>query len=230
MKPVIIIPARLNSQRLPLKPLRILGSKPLILHAYERALDTNIAPVFVACDSPEIQEVIGRAAILTRPEHPSGSDRILEALHTIDPDALYDTIINVQGDMPDLRPEEIRAALDALRYDIGTVAAEVPAGTNPNRVKLVASQNRALYFSRASIPHGAPTHLEHVGIYAFKRHALEGFVSSPPSPLEKFEKLEQLRALEAGMHIGVKLIARAPLCIDTAEDYACALIALGTPF
>jgi 3-deoxy-manno-octulosonate cytidylyltransferase (CMP-KDO synthetase) len=199
-----------------------------------RAEAAAIGPVVVATDSAAIAAAVdkcGGRAVMTRPDHASGSDRIFEALGRVDPDGHADIIVNVQGDLPALVPAEIKAALAPLAdpaVDIATLAAEIdhePDRTNPNVVKVVGTpigpaRLRALYFTRATAPHGAGPLYHHIGLYAYRRAALERFVRLPPSPLEQREKLEQLRALEAGMRIDVAIVETVPLGVDTPEDLA----------
>lgn len=232
MTPVILIPARLASTRLPHKMLKKINGIPLISQVVKRALEANIAPVYVACDSPEIQEAVtkvGAQGILTDPSLPSGSDRIFKALQTLDPQRKFDTILNVQGDLPNISPDLIKASLEPLqeeKFDVATLGVEIHSQedfNNPNIVKIALAKHQggrheALYFSRAAIPTGDGPHYHHIGLYAYRRQALERFVSLPPSPLEMQEKLEQLRLLENGMRIGVALVNEIPLSIDTKED------------
>lgn len=227
MKPIILIPARLASTRLPNKPLADIGGLPMIVQVLKRALEAKAGEVVVACDSQQIADVITQAggkAVLTDPDLPSGSDRIHAALQSIDPAAEYDVVVNVQGDMPTLDPSLINAAvklLDNPHVDIATLAAVIQDDTektDPAVVKVARAENgRALYFSRATIPHGAGTLYHHIGLYAYRRAALEAFVALPPSALEQREKLEQLRALEAGMRIDVAIVDTVPLGVDTPE-------------
>lgn len=226
MNPLILIPARLASSRLPNKPLAIIGDAPMIVQVWKRAVAANVGDVVVACDSQVIADAVvaaGGRAVLTDPDLPSGSDRIYSALCEIDAAKKYDVVINVQGDMPTLDPNIIIAAAELLKnpaVDIGTLAAVISdeAEKHDNAVvKIALAGSRALYFSRALIPHGAATHYHHIGIYAYRRAALEKFVSLPPSPLELAEKLEQLRALEAGMRIDVSVVGVVPLGVDTPE-------------
>ncbi|MCF3933618.1 3-deoxy-manno-octulosonate cytidylyltransferase [Acuticoccus sp. M5D2P5] len=218
--------------RLPGKPLiEILGT-PLIVHVLRRAFEADAGRVVVACDGAEIAAVVreaGGEAVETRADHPSGSDRIAEALGMIDPDGRHDTIINIQGDLPTIAPESIRASLVPFRdkvVDITTIVAEITEDserTNPNVVKCVGAMRedntmRALYFTRATAPWGDGPLYHHIGLYAYRRAALERFVSLSPSPLEKREKLEQLRALEAGMRIDAALVSEVPLGVDTPAD------------
>jgi 3-deoxy-manno-octulosonate cytidylyltransferase (CMP-KDO synthetase) len=232
--PLILIPARMASTRLPGKPLAEIAGEPMIVHVLRRAQAAAIGPVVVATDSAAIAAAVeksGGRAVMTRPDHASGSDRIYEALGQVDPNGRADIIINVQGDLPTLVPAEIKAALAPLAdpaVDITTLAAEIdhePDRTNPNVVKVVGTpvgpaRLRALYFTRATAPHGAGPLYHHIGLYAYRRAALERFVKLPPSPLEQREKLEQLRALEAGMRIDVAIVETVPLGVDTPEDLA----------
>ena len=231
--PLVVIPARLGSTRLPDKPLADIHGEPMIVHVWRRAMEAEIGPVLVACGEAPIVEAIARVggrAVLTRPDHPSGSDRIYEAVARLDPEGDFDAVINVQGDLPTIDPEAIRAALAALAdpdVDIATLAATIldPADAeNPNIVKAVTAIDpatgigRALYFSRAAVPAGEGPLYHHIGLYAYRRAALDRFVGLPPGRLERRERLEQLRALEAGMHIAVALVDDVPLGVDTAED------------
>jgi len=229
---LILIPARMAATRLPGKPLADLAGAPMIVHVLRRAQEAEIGPVVVATDSRAIAAAVthgGGRAVLTRDDHVSGLDRIFEALGEIDPERRAKIIVNVQGDLPTLAPAAITAALKPLTddaVDIATLAAEitVPAEReDPNVVKVVGTpvaprRLRALYFTRASAPAGEGTLYHHIGLYAFRRAALERFVKLPPSPLERREKLEQLRALEAGMRIDVAIVDAVPLGVDTPED------------
>jgi 3-deoxy-manno-octulosonate cytidylyltransferase (CMP-KDO synthetase) len=231
--PLLVIPARLGSTRLPDKPLADIHGEPMIVHVWRRAMEAAIGPVLVACAEEAIVEAVSRAggrAMLTRADHPSGSDRIHEAVARLDPEGDFDAVINVQGDLPTIDPEAIRAALAALadpEVDIATLAAAIidPAdGENPNIVKAVTAIDpdtgigRALYFSRAAVPAGEGPLYHHIGLYAYRRAALDRFVKLPPGRLERRERLEQLRALENGMRIAVALVEDVPLGVDTAED------------
>jgi 3-deoxy-manno-octulosonate cytidylyltransferase (CMP-KDO synthetase) len=227
MNPLILIPARLASTRLPNKPLAMIAGEPMIVQVWRRAMEAKLARVVVACDSETIKiavEKAGGEAVLTDPDLPSGSDRIHAALRQIDAAMQHETIINLQGDMPTLDPQVIAAVLEPLQnpqVDIATLAAVIHTEEerqNAAVVKVVLAGTRALYFSRALIPCGATTHYHHIGIYAYRRPALERFVSLPPSPLELAEKLEQLRALEAGMRIDVAVVNTVPLGVDTQEQ------------
>lgn len=232
MNPIVLIPARMASTRLPGKPLADIGGQAMIVAVLERAREAGFPRIVVAAAEAEIAAAVtaaGGEAVLTRPGHPSGSDRIFEALQALDPGGQHDTIINLQGDLPTLEPEAIRAVADALvrsGADIATLVAPCAEDDrhNPNVVKAVvslaegATTGRALYFTRASAPYGDGPLFHHIGIYAYRRPALARFVSLPPSPLELREKLEQLRALEAGMTIAVAVVGGVPLGVDTLHD------------
>ncbi len=234
MNPIVIIPARLAATRLPRKPLADIGGRPMIERVVERALAAGIGPVAVAVDSAEIAAALessGAKVVVTRAGHPSGSDRISEALQTLDPDGRHDVVVNVQGDFPTVLPEAIAAALGPLsdaEVAIGTLAGEIveeDERANPNTVKVVGSplgerRLRALYFTRATAPWGEGPLYHHCGIYAYRRAALERFIALPPSVLEQRERLEQLRALEAGMRIDVTLIDEVPFGVDTPVELA----------
>lgn len=231
-KTLVLIPARMASTRLPGKPLADIHGQPMIVHVVARAREAAIGRVAVATDSPEIAravEMAGAEAVMTRADHASGSDRIFEALQRLDPAGAVETIVNVQGDLPTIEPGSIRAALAPLAepsVDIATLAAEIVRAEerdNPNVVKVIGSplaadRLRALYFTRATAPHGEGPLYHHIGLYAYRRAALARFVALPPSPLERRERLEQLRALEAGMRIDVAVVAAVPLGVDTPED------------
>jgi len=231
---LVLIPARMASRRLPGKALAEVGGKPMIVHMLALAQAAGIGPVAVATDAREIAaaiEAAGGKAVLTRPDHASGSDRIHEAMRLVDPQGRARIILNVQGDMPTLTAAELRAPLDLLAdpaVDIGTIATDIrdEAGrANPHMVKVVGSpvapgRLRALYFTRATAPWGDGPLYHHFGLYAYRRAALERFVALPPSALERREKLEQLRAIEAGMRIDVALVGAEPLDVNTPEDLA----------
>ena len=240
--PLVLIPARMASTRLPGKPLADIAGRPMIVHVLEQAMAAEIGPVVVACAEPAIADAIegaGGRAVLTRPDHPSGSDRIFEALQAIDPAGEHDAVVNLQGDLPTLDPALPARALALLAdsgVDIGTLAAEIadPAERNdPSVVKAVVSQRpgethgQALYFTRATAPSGEGPLWHHIGLYAYRREALARFVALPPSPLERRERLEQLRALEGGMRIEVAFVDTVPLGVDTPAqlEQARALIA-----
>jgi len=229
MNPILLIPARMASSRLPGKPLADIAGRPMIVRVWEQAMAAELGPVAVAAAEPEIVQAVtaaGGRAVLTDPGLASGSDRIFAALQQLDPDGRHDVVVNLQGDLPALAPEDIRAVVAALAgSDIATLAAEItdPAERdNPSVVKAVVAwdgkNGRALYFTRATAPSGDGPLFHHVGIYAFTRTALTRFVALPPSALEMREKLEQLRALEAGMRIAVARVDRVPLSVDTPAD------------
>ena len=239
--PIIVIPARMASTRLPGKPLAEIVGKSMIVQVWARAMESGLGRVVVAAAEEEIAQSIrdaGGEAVLTAPDLPSGSDRIWAALQAVDPEGKHDVIVNVQGDLPTLDPHLIRVAADALvssGADISTLAAEIKVEEeryNPNVVKAVIalpegkSLGRALYFTRVTAPSGDGAHYHHIGLYAYTRDALSRFVSLPPSPLELREKLEQLRALEAAMHIEVALVDTVPLGVDTPADLEKARMAL----
>ena len=240
--PIVIIPARLAASRLPGKPLADIAGVPMIVHVMRRAEAAGVGPVVVACGDTEIAEAIEKAGgrpVMTDPDLPSGSDRVLEALEAVDPAGDHDAVVNLQGDLPTIEPGIIGEALAPLAdkdVDIATLVAEItdPAErANPNVVKAVVSfpagrrTGRALYFSRAQVPAGDGPLYHHIGIYAFRRQALSDFVRLPPSGLERREKLEQLRALEAGMRIDVRLVDTVPLGVDTQADLETARRLLG---
>ena len=230
--PLILIPARLAATRLPNKPLADICGEPMIVHVWRRALEAGIGPVAVATDSAEIADVVERAggvAVMTRGDHASGSDRIKEAADILDPHGHHDVIVNVQGDLPTIDPGIIVASMLPLaecEVDISTLAALITRDaekTESSVVKAVgthvsARRLRALYFTRATAPWGEGPFLHHIGLYAWRRKALDRFVAMPPSVLEQREKLEQLRALEAGMRIDIILVDDVPLGVDTLHD------------
>ena len=233
--PIILIPARLAARRLPGKPLADIAGVPMIVHVWRRAVAAEIGPVLVACGDREIADVVeaaGGRAVMTDPGHPTGSDRIHAAIENLDPDGAFDAVINVQGDLPLLDPRAVRLAFDGLRdpgIDIATLAAVIEdtaalADTSVNKVVAGFADPtrpaRALYFSKAIVPWGEGPHYEHIGLYAYRREALERFVGLPRGVLEQREHLEQLRALEAGMHISVSLIkaTRLGVQVDTPAD------------
>lgn len=278
MQPIILIPARMASTRLPNKPMAQIGDAAMIVQCWRRAVESEVARVVVACDAHEIKEAVEQAggeAVLTDPDLPSGSDRIWQALERVDPKGEHDYVVNLQGDMPTLDPTVIRHVLEPLQneaVDIATLAAEIDneedkhnpavvkiamgelmepignvgggreasrlspavgaavrpigraAGEHGGNQSIEASRilqghiKRALYFSRATIPANDGPLYHHIGIYAYRRDALQRFVLLPPSPLEQREKLEQLRALEAGMRIDVAVVDTVPLGVDTPEQ------------
>ena len=231
---LIVIPARMAATRLPGKPLADIAGEPMIVHVLRRAQAAAIGDVVVATDSEAVAasvEKAGGRALMTRVDHASGSDRVFEALCAADPAGQCGIIVNVQGDLPLIAPTDIRAALTPLAdpaVDIATLAAAIVRPQergNPNVVKVVGSplgpkRLRALYFTRARAPWGDGPLYHHIGLYAYRRQALERFVALPPSALELREKLEQLRALEAGMRIDVAIVDTVPLGVDTPEDLA----------
>jgi 3-deoxy-manno-octulosonate cytidylyltransferase (CMP-KDO synthetase) len=229
---LVLIPARMAATRLPGKPLLDIAGLPMIVHVLRRAEAAGIGRVAVATDTPNIALAVishGGEAVMTRADHASGSDRIHEALGKLDPDGEADIIVNLQGDFPTILPDHIRSVLAPLvdpAVDIATLAAEIHTeeeDTAPSVVKVVGSRLsadrlRALYFTRATAPWGDGPRYHHVGLYAYRRSALQRFVSLPPSPLEQQEKLEQLRALETGMRIDVTLVDTVPRGVDTPAD------------
>jgi 3-deoxy-manno-octulosonate cytidylyltransferase (CMP-KDO synthetase) len=240
--PVVLVPARMASTRLPGKPLADICGVPMIVQVWRRAMEADLGPVVVAAGEPEIVSAViaeGGTAVLTLTDHPSGSDRIFEALESFDPDGRHDAVVNLQGDLPTLDAALPGRALSLLAdpdVDIGTLAARITIDEeriDPNVVKAVvsadgqATQGRALYFSRAAVPAGDGPLWHHIGLYAWRRSALARFVTLPPSPLELREKLEQLRALEAGMRIDVAFVDTVPLGVDTPRDLARACALLG---
>jgi 3-deoxy-manno-octulosonate cytidylyltransferase (CMP-KDO synthetase) len=242
---LIVIPARMQATRLPGKPLADIAGEPMIVHVWRRAVAAAAGRVVVATDADAVASAIRRAggeAVMTRADHLSGSDRVAEAVRLVDAEAAFDTIVNLQGDMPTLDPGLLAACLEPLSTPlenggphIGTIAAPIGdtrLGADPNIVKVVGSpiagtrRVRALYFTRAAAPYGEGPLLHHEGLYAYRRASLERFVSLPPSPLELRESLEQLRALEDGMRIEVSLVDRVPLGVNTAAELQLARHAL----
>lgn len=229
---LVVIPARLASTRLPRKPLLSIAGQPMIAHVLARAREAAVGPVIVATDSSEIADVIGMeggTAVMTRSDHPSGSDRVYEAVESYDPEKRFKIIVNLQGDLPLIEPRAILAVADLMAggpADIGTLVNEITEEhevNDANVVKAVLSplggnRFRALYFTRAAAPTGEGPLYHHVGIYAYRRTALTQFIGLPPSVLEKREKLEQLRALEADMRIDAALVDIAPFGVDTPAD------------
>ncbi|MDM9619616.1 3-deoxy-manno-octulosonate cytidylyltransferase [Rhizobium sp. S96] len=229
---LVLIPARLASTRLPGKPLADICGLPMIVQVGLRAKEANIGRVVVAVDDQQVFDVVSQAGfevVMTSKDHQSGSDRIYEALMKIDPEGKAQYIVNVQGDLPTIEPETVRASLRPLedeRVDIATLTIEIDNEADkkaPHIVKIVGSplsENRlhALYFTRATAPYGEGPLYHHIGLYAYRRSALERFVSLGPSVLEKRESLEQLRALEAGMRIDAEIVDTVPLGVDTPAD------------
>lgn len=232
--PLVVIPARMASTRLPGKPLADIAGAPMIVQVWRRALEAEVGPVVVACAEEEIAAAVraeGGTAIMTDPALPSGSDRVWQAVGAFDAAGHHDVIVNVQGDLPTLDPALIRASLEPFRSgsraDITTLVCEITDAeerTNPNVVKAVvgfrddARIGRGLYFSRATVPHGEGPLWHHIGLYAYTRSALARFVALPPGVLEMREKLEQLRALENGLSIDCVRVDTVPLGVDTPAD------------
>ena len=231
--PIILIPARMASTRLPNKPLADICGLPMIVQVLRRAQEAKIGRVVVAAAEQAVVDVVlaaGGEAVLTDPDLPSGSDRIFAALQMVDPAADHDVILNVQGDLPTLDPSIIARAMDVLEnpaVDISTLVTEIDdeaerADPDVPRAILALSQDvkigRALYFTRGAAPYGQGPDYHHIGLYGYRREALARFVDLPPSPLEEREKLEQLRALEAGMRIDVAIVDSIPLGVDTPAD------------
>jgi 3-deoxy-manno-octulosonate cytidylyltransferase (CMP-KDO synthetase) len=229
---LVLIPARMAATRLPGKPLLDIAGLPMVVHVLRRAEAAKIGRVAVATDTPDIAEAVkshGGEAVMTSADHPSGSDRIFEALGKLDPRRETEIVVNLQGDFPTISPDNIRDVLGPLRdpaVDIATLAAEIHTeeeAANPNVVKMIGSRIserrlRALYFTRATAPWGDGPRYHHVGLYAYRREALQRFVGLAPSALEQQEKLEQLRAIEAGMRIDVTIVDTVPRGVDTPAD------------
>lgn len=233
VNPIIVIPSRMASTRLPGKPLALIAGRAMILHVLDRAREADIGPVAVACADAEIADAVhaaGGVAVMTDPSLPSGSDRVHAALAVLDPQGLHDVVVNLQGDLPTMPPVQLRAVITPLSdpaVDIATLVAPIETveeAQAPSVVKAACAFDRgravsmALYFSRAPIPSGDGPLWHHIGIYAYRRAALARFVGLPESPLERREKLEQLRALEAGMRIACARVDHAPFGVDTPAD------------
>ncbi len=230
--PLVLIPARLAATRLPGKPLADIVGEPMIVRTWRRAVAAGVGPVAVATDAPSIAEAIereGGRAVMTRADHASGSDRIAEAMEILDPEGHHDLIVNVQGDFPTIDPRAIAASVLPLAdpaVDIATLVFPIEREdekTNPNVVKMVGTEVapgrfRALYFTRATAPTGEGPLYHHIGVYAYRRAALRRYVSLPQSPLEVRERLEQLRALEAGMRIDATVVDDVPFGVDTPQQ------------
>ena len=244
MNPIVVIPARMASTRLPGKPLADIAGRAMILHMLDRGREAGIGPVAIACGDPEIADAVraaGGRAVLTDPALPSGSDRVQAALAELDPDGHHDVVVNLQGDFPTLDPEGLRLVVTPLadpRVDIGTLVVPIRDEAEANTASFVKAACAfrpgetiapALYFSRQPIPWGDGPRWHHVGIYAYRRAALERFVSLPPSPLEQRESLEQLRALEDGMRIACVRMEHGPFGVDTPEDLERARAILAKP-
>jgi 3-deoxy-manno-octulosonate cytidylyltransferase (CMP-KDO synthetase) len=244
MNPIVVIPARMASTRLPGKPLADINGKSMIVHMIDRGWEAGIGPVAVACGDPEIADAVraaGGRAVLTDPELPSGSDRVHAALAELDPEGKHDVVVNLQGDFPTLDPEGLRLVITPLadpKTDIGTLVVPIRdeiEATTVSFVKVACAFEDgqtiapALYFSRQAIPWGLGPRWHHVGIYAYRRGVLDRYVSLPPSPLERREALEQLRALENGMRIACVRMEHGPFGVDTAEDLERARALLAIP-
>ena len=229
---LVLIPARMAATRLPGKPLADIAGLPMIVHVLRRAEAAAIGRVAVATDTPEIASVVtahGGEAVMTRADHPSGSDRIHEAMQKLDPEGKAEIVINLQGDFPTITPQTIREVLPPFAdpaVDIVTLASQIHTEEEdlaPSVVKAIGSpigprRLRALYFTRATAPYGNGPRYHHIGLYAYRRAALERFVALPPSPLERQESLEQLRAVEAGMRIDIMIVDSVPRGVDTPPD------------
>jgi 3-deoxy-manno-octulosonate cytidylyltransferase (CMP-KDO synthetase) len=232
MNPIVIIPARRAASRLPGKPLADIAGEPMIVHVWRRAMEADVGSVLVATDDSEIMEAVraaGGEAVMTRADHPSGSDRVFEAASIVDPDGRHDVIVNIQGDLPTVARGTIREAMAPLadgEVAIGTPVVAITVEeekTAPSVVKMIGSpigprRFRALYFTRATAPWGEGPLYHHVGLYIWRRQALTRFVGLPPSPLEQRERLEQLRAIEDGMRIDAVEVDAVPLGVDTPAD------------
>jgi 3-deoxy-manno-octulosonate cytidylyltransferase (CMP-KDO synthetase) len=230
--PLILIPARLGATRLPDKPLADIAGMPMIVHTWRRATEAGIGPVAVATDAPAVAAAVekaGGSVVMTRSDHASGSDRIAEAVDKLDPEGRHDVVVNVQGDFPTIDPRSIAAAAEPLldpAVDIATLVSLIvreDERINPNVVKMIGTEVapgrfRALYFTRATAPTGDGPLWHHIGVYAYRRRALQRFVSLPASPLEVRERLEQLRAIEAGMRIDAVVVDDVPFGVDTQEQ------------
>jgi 3-deoxy-manno-octulosonate cytidylyltransferase (CMP-KDO synthetase) len=242
--PLILIPARMASTRLPGKPLADIHGEPMIVHVWRHAMEADLGPVVVAVSEQEIADAVreaGGTAVMTRPDHESGSDRIFEALETIDPNGKHDALINVQGDLPTLSSDLIKISVQPFQnanVDITTLVCEITEEaekSNPNVVKAVVALaaneaiGRALYFSREAVPGGDGPLYHHIGLYAYRREALARFVTLTPGILERRERLEQLRALENGMRIDAALVDTVPLGVDTPADLERARLLLAKP-
>jgi 3-deoxy-manno-octulosonate cytidylyltransferase (CMP-KDO synthetase) len=229
---IVLIPARMAATRLPGKPLLDICGAPMVVQVLRRALEADIGRVAVATDTDEIADAVrsaGGEVVMTRADHPSGSDRVYEALERLDPGCTIQTIINLQGDFPTIAPDNIRAVLAPLNTPevaIATLAAQIHTdeeAKNPNVVKVIGSplasdRLQALYFTRATAPWGDGPLYHHIGLYAYRRDSLKRFVTLQPSALEQREKLEQLRALEDGMRIDVTIVETVPRGVDTPDD------------
>jgi 3-deoxy-manno-octulosonate cytidylyltransferase (CMP-KDO synthetase) len=240
LNPLIIIPVRIGSTRLPRKPLADIHGKPMIQHVWERAIQSQVGPVVIATDDAHIAQVIqgqGGHVVMTPAELPSGSDRVHHALQQVDPSGKHDVVINLQGDLPNIDVQAIRDVMKPLTHthvDVATLAAPMTDPEdiqNPNIVKIAMADQEgvqvALYFSRSPIPHGEGPYYHHIGLYAYRRPFLQKFVDLPPSTLELRERLEQLRLVEKGVRFGVGLVDAIPQSVDTPDDLVkvCGLMA-----
>ncbi len=233
MPAIIVIPARLAAMRFPNKPLADIHGAPMIVHVWRRAIESGIGPVVVACGDRAIADAIdavGGRAVMTDPDLPSGSDRVHAALTMADPMGRHDIVVNLQGDLPLMDPKlpaRLTRLMEDPEVDIGTLATPIHSEAELNRPSFVkvaiephadGQSGRALYFSRVAIPSGEGEHLHHIGLYVFRRAALDRFVALPPAVIERREGLEQLRAVAAGMRIDVALIDDPVFGVDTPED------------
>ena len=233
MRPIVVIPARMAATRLPGKPLADILGRPMIAHVLDRAREAGIGPVAVAAGEAEIAEAAraaGAEAVMVTEDVPSGTDRVQRAMATLDPEGRYDIVVNLQGDFPTIEPETLRAVLEPLAdpaIDIGTLVCPIADEEEANTSSFVkcacafegeARVAPALYFSRQPIPWGDGPRWHHIGVYAYRRAALDRFVALRASPLEQREKLEQLRALEAGMRIAAARVEHGPFGVDTPHD------------
>lgn len=246
LNPIILIPARMASERLPGKPLADIGGRPMIVHVLDRCREASVGRVVVACCEAAVRDAVtaaGGEAVMTSPDLPSGSDRVHAALRIVDPEGHHGAVLNVQGDLPTIPPDLIRRALTALdnpAVDIGTLVTAIrdaDEARNPNITKAVVGfadadgAGRALYFSRAPVPSGDGPLWHHIGLYAYTRRALDRFVALPPGVLERRERLEQLRALEHGLRIDCLRVSAVPPGVDTPADldHVRTLLAPGDP-
>ncbi|RUV46678.1 3-deoxy-manno-octulosonate cytidylyltransferase [Mesorhizobium sp. M5C.F.Ca.IN.020.29.1.1] len=234
LRPIVIIPTRLGSTRLPGKALTDINGEPMIAHVWRRGVEADIGPVVVACGDQQIADIVndvGGRAVLTDPALPSGSDRAYAALCEVDPDEKHDVVVVLQGDLPTIDPATIEATLTPLARDaeceIATLATviEDPLELHAPQVVKIAlavqpgdTIGRAVYFSRMVIPAGRGEHYHHIGMYTYRREALAKYVSLPRGILERRENLEQLRAIEYGMRIDATVIQTEPLGVDTLAD------------
>ena len=234
INPIVLIPARMSSTRFPGKPLALIDGDPMIVHVWRRAAEAGIGPVVVACEDQEIADAVqdaGGRVELSGSHHPSGSDRIFEVLTRIDPDGAFDVVVNLQGDMPAIDPTALAAVLEPLTDPDVAIAtlvspiADEAERSNPHVVKALVdfgdgAVGTAIDFARHPVLLAAGPHYHHIGVYAYRRPALTQFVGLPQSAREKEFGLEQLRALDSGMTIGVRLVDTFPLGVDTPADLA----------